>query len=323
MRHEALQWAEVRRVRAQLEAGDDPLPRHVEIHPTDRCNHRCAFCFHGGAGHPAAPGALLTVAQYRQLFTELAALGIFDLSISGGGEPTLSPDLPDLFDAALEAGLRVRLVTHGTHVDARVAQRLPRLHEVRVSLDAGTAATWAALRQVPEAWFERALDTLRLAAGRGPHTGATFLVNAANQHEVMTFVERVGALPVDALVFKVDVDPARRLEEAAFERAVAPVRAVRDARIDVRAWVDPSPRGRPCRVSHFKVAFDPSGTLHSCCLASQPQATDGVPFGALDERGFAALWERTRPIRASLARGTRCGTCNITDHHLNRALEQP
>ncbi len=322
MRHESLQWAAVDELRARLSAGEDPLPRHVEVHPTDRCNHRCSFCFHGGAGPHAAPGRpALSLPSYGRLFQELRSLGIDDLSVSGGGEPTLFADLPALLDLAFEAGLRVRLITHGTHVDDAVASRLVRLHELRVSLDAATPATWARLRQVPEAWFSRALDTIRGVAGRGPSTGVTFLVNATNHHEVAAFVDLVRPLGVDAVVFKVDVDPARRLPRDAYDRAVAPARAVRDERVDVRDWVDPSPRGRPCRASHFKVAFDPSGTLYSCCLGSQPRSTDGEVFGTLDADGFAALWARTRSIRERLARGVACATCNVTDHLLNRHLE--
>lgn len=326
MRHEALQWAAVDRVRASLAAGEDPLPLHVEVHPTDRCNHRCTFCFHGGAAAEfPSPRPPLSLERYGQLFTDLAALGIRDLSVSGGGEPTLSPNLPALLDLALKAGLRVRLVTHGTHLDAAVSDRLPRLHEVRVSLDAATPATWAAMRQVPEAWFGRALDTVRGAAGRGPHTGVSFLVNPGNQHEVGAFVDIVGALPVDAVVFKVDVEPGRRVSRERYDEAVAPARdrARADPRIDVRPWIDPSPLGRPCRASHVKVAFDPSGTLYSCCLAAQPRSTNGLPFGALEDDGFAALWARSRPLRERLARGTPCTTCNMTDHHINRLLCGP
>lgn len=255
-----------------------------------------------------------------RLLDELRALGITELSISGGGEPTLAAELPSLLDAALERGLRVRLITNGTHVSPATASRLPRLHEVRISLDAATAGTWARLRQVPEAWFPRVLETIELCAGRGPQVGVTFVVNELNAHEVVPFVNLITPLRVDAIVLKHDVDATRRLPRERYEAAVAPLAEHGDPRLDVRPWIDPSPRGRPCSAASFKVAFDAAGVLYSCCLASQPRSTDGLAFGPLGDDGFEALWRTSRPLRDQLRTGTSCANCNVTDAQLNRLL---
>lgn len=304
-----------------LARGEDPLPEHVEIHPTDVCNHRCEHCYHGGLGSQG-PQERMAVGRYGALFHELNSLGIRELSISGGGDPTLSPHLPKILDLAFDAGLRTRLVTHGTHVSPEVQSRISRLSELRVSIDAATAKTFSALRRVPEAWFYRAIETVRRAVGSGPLCGVTFVVSHINQHEVHDFVELFRSMPVDAIVFKIDVEPSRRLASDQYNAAVAKVRADADARIDVRPWVDPSPLGRPCRASYFKVAFDPTGRLFSCCLASQPRSNEGVAFGTLGDDGFLSLWQKSRPLRQALLRGAACSTCNVTDHHLNRALDE-
>ncbi|MDY7229495.1 radical SAM protein [Hyalangium rubrum] len=327
MDHEASQLLRVRELRALLRRGEDPPPLHVEIHPTDVCNHRCAWCFHGGTGFdPRRKHELMQLAEYGALFQELRRLEVRNLSISGGGEPTLDPRLPELLDAAVTAGLRVRMVTHGTHLSPAVLERLAGAHEVRVSLDANAPATYAAARQVPPSFFERALSTVRaLVALRDTHApslrvGTTFVLNEANQGEALGFARRMLGFEVDAIIFKTDIDAQRHLGSAAYARALEGVRALDDRRIEARPHAASEPRGHPCFVPFFKVAFNPYGELFSCCLGSQPGEKNGLRLGSLRGSTFANLWADSRALREQLQRGVSCTTCNATDALLNQLM---
>lgn len=327
MDHEVGQFLRVHELRAQLRHGEDPLPLHVEIHPTDVCNHRCAWCFHGGTGFdPQRKPELLQLGEYGALFRELRRLEVQSLSISGGGEPTLDPRLPELLELAVAAGLRVRLVTHGTHLSPAVLERLAGASEVRVSLDALSPMTYAAARRVPPAFFERALASVQalveLRETRAPalRVGTTFIVNPDNQSEALGFAQRMLELQVDAIVFKTDIDSRRRIAPEAYARALEEVRALGHPRIEVRPYANPEPQGLPCFVPFFKVAFNPYGELFSCCLGSQPGETNGLRLGSLRDTTFAQLWSHSRSLRQQLQRGAACTRCNATDAQLNRLM---
>lgn len=327
MDHEVSQLLRVQELRAQLRHGEDPLPLHVEIHPTDVCNHRCAWCFHGGTGFdPQRKPELLQLGEYDALFHELRRLGVHGLSISGGGEPTLDPRLPELLELAMAARLRVRMVTHGTHLSPAVLERLAGASEVRVSLDALSPATYAAARRVPPAFFERALSTVQalvaLRTSRAPalRVGTTFIVNEDNQHEALGFARHMLELQVDAILFKTDIEPQRRIAPEAYARALEGVHALGNRRIEVRPYANPEPQGLPCFVPFFKVAFNPYGELFSCCLGSQPGETNGLRLGSLRGSTFSQVWADSRPLRQQLQRGASCTTCNATDAQLNRLM---
>lgn len=327
MDHEASQLLRVHELRAQLRRGEDPLPLHVEIHPTDACNHRCAWCFHGGMGFdPGRKKELMQLAEYDALFQELSRLEVRELSISGGGEPTLDPRLPELLDMAFAAGLRVRMVTHGTHLFPAVLERLAGAREVRVSLDAASPETYAAARRVPAAFFKRALLSLRslvrIRDTRAPslRVGTTFILTEANRGEALAFARRMLELEVDAIIFKADIDPGRRLAPEVYAQALEGVRALGHPHIEVRPYSRPEPQGHPCFVPFFKVAFNPYGELFSCCLGSQPGERNGQRLGSLRGSSFAELWADSRPWREHLQRGASCTRCNATDALLNRLM---
>ena len=78
------------------------------IDVTSRCNLRCPHCL--AAGHPVPEP---TLAQLEQLLQSFPG-GPGGLVQLGGGEPTLRDDLPQVVQAARQAGFRyVQLNTNG------------------------------------------------------------------------------------------------------------------------------------------------------------------------------------------------------------------
>src|ERR1700733_12598014 len=99
-----------------------PRPLTLIAELSYRCPLRCPYC-----SNPLDIGA----ATYRQeletehwirAFAEAARLGVLQLALTGG-EPMLRRDLPQLCEAAREAGLYSSLITAGTLFDdARAAE---------------------------------------------------------------------------------------------------------------------------------------------------------------------------------------------------------
>ncbi|HEX9994946.1 MAG TPA: radical SAM protein [Acidimicrobiales bacterium] len=107
-------------------------PSILQVHPTLRCNLRCAHCYSG-----SEPGltAALPVGALQAAAADAARLGYGVLAVSGG-EPLLYDPLPDLLAAARDAGLATTMTTNGLLVGSRRFERCARsIGAVAVSVD--------------------------------------------------------------------------------------------------------------------------------------------------------------------------------------------
>jgi wyosine [tRNA(Phe)-imidazoG37] synthetase (radical SAM superfamily) len=98
--------------------------------------------------------------------TVLARHGLRSVILIGGGEPTLHPEFGEVVRTIKELGLQCAVVSHGGHIE-RIAAVAPLFIPgdwVRLSLDAGTEATWQALHR-PRGRAPRGLDLICADAG--------------------------------------------------------------------------------------------------------------------------------------------------------------
>ncbi|MEV6131178.1 radical SAM/SPASM domain-containing protein [Streptomyces violaceusniger] len=85
----------------------------IELEITGTCQLRCTHCCTGSS--PQAPSGHMTRDDWSHVIADVAELGI-PLVQFIGGEPTLSPHLPQFIDEALDAGLGVEVYSNLTHV---------------------------------------------------------------------------------------------------------------------------------------------------------------------------------------------------------------
>jgi len=140
------------------------VPDNVMLDVTWSCNQRCAFCYQPRAqarrGHPE-PDILVGIVK------ELARWGVAEV-LYLGGEPLLHPRIEEALEIGAGLGLRQRLVTNGSRLDAARARRLARMGlGIGVSLLGSDARTHDALAGTSGS-FElalAALDAIRAADG--------------------------------------------------------------------------------------------------------------------------------------------------------------
>jgi len=135
---------------------------HMEVHPSDVCNLSCRDCTYGHDDPDRKPPP---VTFPFSAIGEIARMNPRSMVIIGGGEPTLYRSEGRGFQEMVEAvcrtnpGIALALVTNGTHKPPGDWPR--RMRWIRLSLDAASAATYAAFRGKP--MFQRVLDNfLRL-----------------------------------------------------------------------------------------------------------------------------------------------------------------
>jgi hypothetical protein len=121
-------------------------PLSVNLDLTTACNYACDHCIdweilNQGISHDDA--------TLRRSLAEMAARGLRSVILIGGGEPTVHPGFVGIVRHLKDLGLQVAVVTNGSR-NERIREVVDRLDErdwVRLSLDAGTDATFQAMHK--------------------------------------------------------------------------------------------------------------------------------------------------------------------------------
>jgi MoaA/NifB/PqqE/SkfB family radical SAM enzyme len=176
---------------AKLRAGENIVPTHLQLIISDLCNQDCHFCaYRSSVGFSVEnfpedgrknPIRFMPTDKCREILADYAELGGRAVEFTGGGEPTVHRDHLEIIGFAQQLGLQTGLVTNGVRLrDHAVFHALDWL---RISLDAGTEATYRLVRK-SDAW-PIVMRNLKLAAGlRKPKVGVGFVVTRENSHEI-------------------------------------------------------------------------------------------------------------------------------------------
>jgi len=136
-------------------------PIYWEITTSAACNHRCTFCSVDAIGYPAI---LMDAKVMATRMNEAGAMGVKSVMFAGTGEPLLHKRIDDINIAAREAGLDTAFTTNGVLLDR--LSTLPLASWVKVSLNAGTRDSYAAIHQTDVKDWDRVWRNIEDAAKR-------------------------------------------------------------------------------------------------------------------------------------------------------------
>ncbi|MGI9473558.1 MAG: radical SAM/SPASM domain-containing protein, partial [Rubripirellula sp.] len=166
-----------------------PLVTHVEI--VGACNITCTHCFAGDLPRNQNP---LTLDELDTLFRDLASIGCFRVSLTGG-EPLLRHDLFEIIDSATSHQLHATVTTNGTLITKAVAEQFGTRPGVRVnlSLEGSTAASNDSVRGAGT--FDQVCEKAALLRPYADFTiGFTITrQNAAEAEACASLAKRLGA----------------------------------------------------------------------------------------------------------------------------------
>tara|TARA_X000001388_G_scaffold34576_1_gene24368 strand:- start:962 stop:2032 length:1071 start_codon:yes stop_codon:yes gene_type:complete len=179
-------------------------PLHVEIGPTNRCQHHCSFCSVDWITHGVV--RINTEVLVRGIHS-MADVGVKSIYFAGEGEPLLHPDMDKFVQAAHSRGIKTSMATNGGLLnERRLNQLLPYFAWIRFSIDAATAETHREIHKSKD--FDRVIRNMRAAAKyKKEHNldvelGAQFIVMENNIHEMEAFADLMKDVGVDNVQFK-------------------------------------------------------------------------------------------------------------------------
>lgn len=191
------QWLEGR---DEWEKAKALYPLYVEVSPVGACNHRCTFCAVDYIGYEAK--SLDTDVLIARL-QEMAKLGVKSVMFAGEGEPLLHKHIGKITTEAAFAGLDVAFTTNGVLLH-RLEVAMHKCKWVKVSVNAGTEATYRVIHKAKKGDWEKVWENIRAAKRwKGScEIGAQMVVLPENVAEIEAFRDMCDAAEVDYAVIK-------------------------------------------------------------------------------------------------------------------------
>jgi len=107
----------------------------LHIMPTEVCNLNCIFCSVAKRGKEGNLYPDLTMEQIKFVVETLVERNLKAVILSGGGEPTLYPQINELIEYLRVRNLEVGLITNGVPLKNITKKNLDKLSWVRVSIN--------------------------------------------------------------------------------------------------------------------------------------------------------------------------------------------
>lgn len=297
-----------RRVASWLN-GENIYPVYVEISPTGACNHRCQFC---ALDYLNYQPRFLETTLLKERIAEMGQLGIKSIMFGGEGEPLLHRDIAGLMQYTKNSGIDVALTTNGVFLsEALMEQAAASISWIKVSLNAGTAATYAKIHRTGEADFEQVFSNISAAVSVISRSNAecTLGVQAIllpeNENEIELLAERAKDAGAAYLVVKSYSQHQRSVTRQYAECDYAAVRELAGrlhsfsdssfnviVRLHSMEKLQHQERGYDrCMALPFWSYIDAGGTVWGC---SAFLGDERFRYGSIYEEGFAQIWQGER-----------------------------
>ena len=286
--------------------GETIYPVYMEISPSGACNHRCVFC---ALDFMEYRKRYLDTDVLKQRLTEMGALGLRSVMYAGEGEPFLHRDMCDIAVHAKNAGIDNAFTTNGVLMTPEKSERILGVTSwIKVSCNAGSPETYAAIHRTKAEQFNRVLRNLEAAVALREKTGADctlgmqILLLPETMGEVVHLAETVRDLGLDYLVAKpysqhpqseteaykdIDYDGLDELADAMEATATDGFAPVFRGRT-VQKWQEKDRPYERCLGLPFWSYMDAGGNIWGCSMFLEDER---FHYGNIHEQTFRDIWE--------------------------------
>jgi len=323
-----------------LSSGGLVTPVHVRIKPINRCNHNCWYCAYRvdnlALGENMNLADRIPTDKMFEIVDDLVEMGVKAVTFSGGGEPLLYKELPEVVRRLRTGGIRVATLTNGANLRGPMAEAFAtRGTWVRVSLDAWDDDSYVKSRGARPGDFTRLMRNLEefSALGSACVLGISLIVGEDNHPHIAETCARLKETGVHHVKISGAVVSNEVEANNAYHRPLAPevrrqieaARRLEDERFQivdhyhemedlfVKTYTD-------CAFLQFLTVIGADSMVYTC----QDKAyTDGGRLGSIADRRFKDFWfsdenrERMRRLDPSVDCRHHC-----VAHHKNLLLRE-
>lgn len=330
------------RYRAWSEGSGPVPPFEIEIQPSANCNLNCAHCIGRHLGRPGERPERLTSENLQSILEyEVDDRRVERFRISGLLGDPLAGDRAEVtlqfVDMAKSNNREVVLLTNGVGLDesAREVLLTAEVDFVYVSLDAGTAKTFAATKGAPQ--FDKVKENVRglAQAVRSRDTptkvGIGFVVTQANFEDIGAAIDVADDVGAHFIRFKPDIRGLASFTWRTWKVAEERVCSIRDewpqgsttgtGGLEIICTSVPwhqyqIPKNGRCWAQYFFTCIGADGMMYAC----DHLTGIGESLGNLNNESFRTIWER------SWGRlGKACANCTLCPPYnwcLNRMFDE-
>jgi cyclic pyranopterin phosphate synthase len=304
----------VRRV-SDWQEGKTIPPIYMELSPSGACNHRCSFC---GLDFMGYQPRFLDTELFLLRFEELGALGLKSIMYGGEGEPLLHKGIAQLICKAKSVGIDNAITTNGVLLRPELAAEImPATEWIKVSINAGTKETYAAIHGTKQNDFDIVVANLTQAAkikrdgGIQCTLGMQMVLLDENAHEAAVLARIARDIGMDYIVIKPHsqhpMGKGRRYEDLKYENHLPLRSELAEIGSDdfkvifrtnaMRKWDAAEKDYEHCMALPFWSYVDAGGNVWGCsCFLGD----DRFLYGNLYEQTFLEIWNGERRL-SSLA----------------------
>lgn len=177
-------------------AGNPQPPVRIELHPTDRCNLNCRFCWRQDIDFE--PEKELSKSKLLDIVDEAAEMGVKEWIISGGGEPMVRKEATlEIMERIKEKDMWGQLTTNGTLFKREDVERVVNAgwDQVQISINGPDAETHNFIARESTA-FQRAIKTSKLFAElkekegkNNPYVGFNSIITRQSHDKLRKIIE--------------------------------------------------------------------------------------------------------------------------------------
>jgi len=271
------------------------VPLSVQLDLTYRCNERCVHCYLDHDDHGE-----MTTTEIKKLLDELAAAGVFFLTMSGG-EILLRKDFFEILEYARALLFSVKLKTNAVMIRERQAERIRSLgvQSVQISIYSHRPEVHDAITKVPGS-LKRSLQAIRLLKAHGLNVtiaDVLMLQNIQDYPGVRALAAELGVLfTIDPTITpKMDGDRSilnLNVDRTALGRVFrdeALVGSVEEFCRPPKEADDDDLDGQPCSAGHTACYVSPYGDVYPCVQFP-------LPSGNVRRTPFLEIWRRSEQL---------------------------
>lgn len=289
--------------------GDVRIPFSATLELTYRCNFECVHCY--CVIDPAKTPHEMTTEEWKNVLDQLAGAGGLAVTITGG-DPFVRKDFFEIAEYAREKRFAIKVLTNGSFLNERNAERLAALKpaHVSISLYGATPETYAAVTGEAR-FFDASIAGIRRLKELGVRIQIKLPMLTESFHErhaMIALAKELGhSWRIDAEIGPKDDGNLSPLAHQLSDSQLAEY--VREFESPLPATIERfKPTDQLCRPGTASLAVGPYGDIYPCMQIKRS-------MGNLRERPFAEIWSESQELaRVRAMRAEHFDGCNACGH---------